>query len=336
MTATDPSIELMRLINGYQVSQAVHAAATLGVADQLKDGPKSYDTVAQACGAHPRSLYRLLRALAAVGVFHESGNKEFSLTPLGVCLTSDAPGSTRNYARWIGTPGQWGSWGNLLHSIKSGETALRFAYGVDAWTYRMQHPEEQAVFDSAMSGNSRSEAQAVLEAFDFSRFSCVVDVGGGQGLLLKTILLAFPATRGILFDQPQVIASVDQTLASAELAQRCQIVAGNFFESVPENCDAYVMKVIIHDWDDRTSVDILRTCRRAMAPTARLVVIERVVGLPNEMPEAKFSDLNMMVQYGAMERTRQEFDDLLKIGGFKITEIVPTRSPLSIIVAQPM
>jgi hypothetical protein len=153
------------------------------------------------------------------------------LTPLGVCLTSDAPGSTRNYARWIGTPGQWGSWGNLLHSIKSGESALRFAYGVDAWTYRMRHPEEQAVFDSAMSGNSRSEAQAVLEAFDFSRFSCVVDVGGGQGLLLKTILLACPATRGILFDQPQVIASADQALASAELAQRCQIVAGTFFES---------------------------------------------------------------------------------------------------------
>src|SRR5215831_3049636 len=169
MATPDPSAELMRMINWYQVSQALHVAATLGVADQLKVGQKSYDVVARACGAHPPSLYRLLRALAAVGVFNETGNKEFSLTPLGVCLTSDAPGSRRNYARWIGTPGQWGSWGNLLHSIKSGETALRFAYGVDAWTYRMQHPEEQAVFDSAMSGNSRSEAQAVLEAFDFAR-----------------------------------------------------------------------------------------------------------------------------------------------------------------------
>jgi hypothetical protein len=247
MTATDPSIELMRLINGYQVSQALHVAATLGVADQLKDGPKSHDAVAQVCGAHPTSLYRLLRALAAVGVFHETGNKEFSLTPLGVCLTSDALGSTRNYARWIGTPGQWGSWGNLLHSIKSGESALRFTYGMDAWTYRMQHPQEQAVFDSAMTGNSRSEAQAVLDAYDFSRFGCIVDIGGGQGLLLKTILLACPATRGILFDQPQVIASADQVLASAGLAQRCQIVAGSFFESVPENGDIYIMKVILHD-----------------------------------------------------------------------------------------
>ena len=336
MTATDSSIELMRLINGYRVSQALQVAATLGVADQLKDGPKYYDAVARACGAHPTSLYRLLRALAAVGVFHETGNKEFSLTPLGVCLTSDAPGSTRNYARWIGTPGQWRPWGNLLHSIKSGESAVRFTFGTDAWTYRMQHPEEQAVFDSAMSGNSRSEAQAVLEAYDFSQFGCVADVGGGQGLLLKAILLACPATRGILFDQPQVIASADQMLASAGLAQRCQIVAGSFFESVPENGDVYVMKVILHDWDDRTSIDILRTCRRAMLPMATLVVIERVVGPPNEIPEGKFSDLNMMVQYGALERTRQEFHDLLKRGGFEITEVVPTRSPLSIIVAQPM
>ncbi|MBV8121555.1 MAG: methyltransferase [Alphaproteobacteria bacterium] len=336
MTATDPSIELMRLINGYQVSQALHVAATLGIADQLKDGPKSYDAVAHACGAHPPSLYRLLRALAAVGVFHESGNKQFSLTPLGFCLTSDAPGSTRNYARWIGQRGQWGSWRNLLHSVNSGESALGFTYGTDAWTYRMQHPDEQAVFDSAMTGNSRTEAQAVLEAYDFSRFECVVDVGGGQGLLLKTILLACPRSRGILFDQRQVIASAGEALTSTELGQRCQLIAGSFFETVPAGGDVYVMKVILHDWDDRTSINILRTCRRAMSPTATLVVVERVIGPPNEMPEGKFSDLNMMVQYAAMERTSQEFDDLLKNGGFKMTEIIPTRSPQSIIVAQPM
>jgi hypothetical protein len=332
MTIPDPSIELMRLINGYQVSQALHVAAMLGVADQLKDGSKSYEIVAQACGAHPTSLYRLLRALAAVGVFREGDNKEFSLTPLGLCLTSDAPRSTRNYARWIGTPGQWGSWGNLLQSIKSGESAVGFTYGTDAWTYRRDHPEEQAIFDSAMTGNSRSEAHAVLDAYDFSRFGCVVDVGGGQGVLLKTILLACPATRGILFDQPQVTASADQTLA--ELAERCQIVAGSFFDTVPQNGDVYIMKVILHDWEDARSTEILRTCRRAMSPTATLILIERVVGLPNEMPESKFSDLNMMVQYGAMERTRQEFDELLKSGGFEITEVRPTRSPLSIIVAK--
>lgn len=336
MTATDPSIEVMRLINGYQVSQALHAAATLGVADQLKDGPKPYDAVAQACGAHPLSLYRLLRALAAVGVFHESADKEFSLTALGRCLTSEAPGSTRNYARWIGQRGQWGSWGNLLQSIKSGESALKFTYSTDAWTYRMEHPDERAVFDSAMTGNSRTEAQAVLEAYDFSRFGCVVDIGGGQGLLLKTILLACSGCQGILFDQPQVIASADPALTSGELGQRCRLVGGSFFESVPSGGDVYVMKVILHDWDDGKSIEILRTCRRAMPARSTLIVIERVIGPPNEMPEGKFSDLNMMVQYGAMERTRQEFDDLLRNGGFKMTEIVPTRAAPSIIVAQPV
>jgi hypothetical protein len=336
MTAIDPSIELIRLINAYQVTQALHVAATLDLADQLKDGPKCSDTMAQACGAHPRSLYRLLRALAAIGVFHETGDREFSLTPLGVCLTSDAHGSARNLARYIGTQGQWTSWGNLLHSIKSGEDASRFTHGVDAWTYRMRHPEEQAVFDSAMTGISRSQARAVLEAYDFSRFGCVVDVGGGQGLLLKEILLACPTTRGILFDQPQVVASADQALASAGLGQRFEIIDGSFFESVPKGGDVYLMKTILHDWDDRISIDILRTCRRAMSPKAVLVVIERVVGPPNENPEGKFSDLNMMVQYGALERTRQEFQELLKSGGFTMTEVLPTRSQLSVIVGQPM
>jgi O-methyltransferase len=207
---------------------------------------------------------------------------------------------------------------------------------MDAWTYRTQRPQERAVFDSAMTSNSRFEAQAVLEAYNFSQFACVVDVGGGQGLLLKAILLAYPGTRGILFDQPQVIASADQALASAGLKQRCEIIGGSFFEFVPEDGDVYVMKAILHDWDDRTSIDILRTCRRAMSPTAVLVVIERVIGPPNEIPEGKFSDLNMMVQYGALERTRQEFYDLLKSGGFDMTQVVPTRSPLSIIVAHPM
>jgi hypothetical protein len=326
----------MRLINGYQVSQALHVAAMLGIADQLKEGPKSYDALAQVCGAHPTSLYRLLRALAAVGIFHETENKEFSLTPLGVCLVSDGPGSRGNYARWIGTPGQWASWGNLLHSIRSGESAVQFTYGIDAWTYRREHPEEQAIFNSAMTGNSRSEAQAVLEAYDFSRFGCVVDVGGGQGFLLTEILLAYPAIRGLLFDQPHVIASADQVLASAGLAQRFQIAAGNFLESVPEGGDVYIMKAILHDWDDQASIDILRTCRRAMSSTATLMVIERVIGPPNKTPEGKFSDLNMMVQYAALERTHQEFHQLLKSGGFELTEVVPTRSPMSIIVGQPV
>jgi hypothetical protein len=333
--AADPSAELLRLINGYQVSQALHVAATLGVADNLKDGPKPCEALARACGAHPPSLYRLLRALAAVGVFRETGCKTFSLTPLGVCLAGDAPGSRRDYARWIGTPGQWRPWGDLLHSIRSGEGAARFTLGMDVWTYRSQHPEEGAAFDAAMTAHSRAEARTVVEAYEFSRFGCIVDIGGGQGHLLAAILLACPGARAILFDQPQVVAAADQALAPAGLAQRCEVVGGDFFRSVPAGGDAYVMKSILHDWDDRAATDILRTCRRAMPATATLLAVERVVGPPNEDREGKLYDLNMLVQYGALERTRREFRDLLEVGGFELTEVVPTRSPLSIIVARP-
>jgi O-methyltransferase/methyltransferase family protein len=334
--ASDPSAEMMRLINGYQVSQALHVAATLGVADHLKDGPQPSDALARACGAHPASLYRLLRALAAVGVFREAEDRRFSLTPLGACLAGDAPGSRRDYARWIGTPGMWRSWGNLLHSLRTGEGAARFACGVDAWTYRSQHPEERAVFDAAMTALSRAEGRAVIDAYDFGRFGCIVDVGGGEGHLLKAILLARPSTRGILFDQPQVAVSAEQVLASAGLAQRCQVVGGDFFRSVPGGGDAYVMKSVLHDWDDGAATEILRACRRAMPATATLLALERIVGPPNEDPGGKFFDLNMLVQYGALERTGEEFQALLRSGGFELVEIVPTRSALSVIVARPL
>ncbi|WP_206035554.1 methyltransferase [Roseomonas sp. HF4] len=330
-----PSAELMRLVNAYQVSQALHVAATLGVADLLVDGPRDVASLAETSGSHMPSLYRLMRALAAVGVFHEGTDRVFSLTPLGACLTGDAPGSRRNYARWIGTPGQWRSWGNLLHCIRTGESAAKFTCGVDAWTYRAQNPEERAIFDSAMTGNSRAEAEAVLAAFDFGRFGSVVDVGGGQGHLLRAILLAAPALRGVLFDQAQVVATAAPAFAADGLADRVEVVAGSFFDAVPAQRDAYVMKAILHDWDGREAIEILRTCRRAMAASATLIVIERVVGPPNEDAERKFSDLNMMVQYAALERTGPEFRDLLAQGGFALREIIPTRSPLSLVVAHP-
>jgi hypothetical protein len=333
MTISDPSAELTRLINGYQISQALHVAALLGVADHLKDGPKSADVVARACDAHPRSLYRLMRALAAVGVFHENDDMEFSLTPVGFCLTSDAVETRRNWARFIGRPGAWHAWGNLLHSIKSGEDAYQVTHGMDSWSYRRQNPEEQAIFDSAMTGNSLSQARAVLEAYDFKAFGRIVDIGGGQGLLLREILLACPASRGVLFDQPQVVASTT-LMTTPGLENRVETLAGSFFDAIPSGGDAYVMKFILHDWDDDKAIDILRACSRAMSSTATLVVIERVIGPPNEIPEGKFSDLNMLVSHGALERTHEEFDDLFAKGGFRLVQVIPTRSPLSVIVGQ--
>jgi hypothetical protein len=333
MNIADPPAELLRLINGFQVSQALHVAALLGVADYLKDGPKSSDAVARACDAHPRSLYRLLRALAAVGVFHEHDDKEFSLTPVGFCLTSDAVAPRRNWAQYIGGPGNWQAWGNLLHSVKTGEGAYPVTHGMDAWSYRRQHPEEQAVFDSAMTGNSLAHAHAVIEAYDFKAFSRIVDIGGGQGVLLREILLACPANGGVLFDQPQVVGSTT-LMTTPGLENRVETMAGSFFDAIPTGYDAYVMKAILHDWNDDKAIEILRSCARAMSPAATLVVIERVIGAPNQIPEEKFSDLNMLVSHGALERTRDEFDDLFAKGGFRVDRVIPTRCPLSVIVGR--
>jgi hypothetical protein len=223
-----------------------------------------------------------------------------------------------------------------LHGVRTGEGAARFTCGVDAWTYRDQHPGERAVFDAAMTALSRAEARAVIEAYDFGRFGCIVDVGGGEGHLLKAILLACPGARGILFDQPQVAASAEQVLASAGLAQRCRAVGGDFFQSVPDGGDAYVMKSVLHDWDEGAATELLRICRGAMPAEATLLAIERVIGPPNEDPNGKFFDLNMLVQYGALERTGQEFRALLRSSGFELVELIPTRSALSIIVARPV
>lgn len=191
------------------------------------------------------------------------------------------------------------------------------------------------MFDAAMTALSRAEARAVTEAYDFGHFGCIVDVGGGEGHLLKAILLACPDARGILFDQPQVAVTAEGVFASAGLAQRCQVVAGDFFQAVPGAGDAYIMKSVLHDWGEGEATEILRSCRRAMPATATLLAIERVVGPPNQDPSGKFFDLNMLVQYGALERTAQEFQVLLNSSGFDLVEVIPTHSPLSIIVGRP-
>lgn len=335
MPVVEPSADLMRMITAYQVSQALHVVAALGVADVVKDGPQTSDALATACGAHPGALYRLLRALAALGVFQENDGRRFSLTPLGTGLVGDTSGSRRDYARWIGTPGMWRSWGNLLHSVRTGEGAARFTFGVDPWSYRAAHAEERVVFDAAMTALSLAEAKAVIEACDFGAFDCIVDIGGGEGHLLKEILIACPAVRGILFDQPAVAEAASRVLAAAGLAQRCQAMGGDFFGALPSGADAYLMKSVLHDWEDDQAAAILRNCRKAMAPAATLLVIERIVGPPNTDPGGKLFDLNMLVQYGALERTREEFEALLGRGGFSVLEVAPTGSALSVLVARP-
>jgi len=330
-----PSVILRRLVNGYQVSQAIHVAATLGVADRLADGPRTSDELAAAVGAHAPTLYRLLRALAAVGVLHEEDGRRFALTPVGECLRSDADEPVGGWAAMIGRPYVWQAWGALLHSVRTGESAFEHVHGVDPWTYRTRDPDEGAIFDRGMADLTRRSHPTTLAAVDFSRFGTVVDVGGGNGALLVALLRAHAEMRGVLLDLPHAVAVAERAIDAAGLSERCRTVAGSFFDAVPEGGDAYVLRAILHDWDDDKATAILTSVRRAVAPEATLVVIERDLGPANETPETKFSDLNMLAIPGGRERTIDEYGALLAAAGFRLVESRPAGFGLSVMVATP-
>jgi hypothetical protein len=318
---SDPRLTLLGLINGFQTTQAIRVAATLRVADYLNDGARSVGELAARTKSHPGSLYRLLRALAAVGVFREEEGQKFSLTALGDCLRTDSATPLGAWAEVVGSPCFWQTWGHLLHSVQTGENAFHNLNGKDVWQFRAEHPEDGAAFDRAMTQLSRGSAEAVIRAYDFSPFHHIVDVGGGQGLMLAAILHAHPHMRGTLFDQPDVVAGAKAVLAERGVVDRCHIVGGSFFETVPDGADAYLMRVVIHDWEDDDAIAILRMCRRAMPEGAKLLLVERLVAPPNEMPATKFSDLNMLVSPGGRERTCDEFSDLFSKSDLQFTRV---------------
>jgi hypothetical protein len=326
---------LLELILGFQVSHAIHVAATLAVADLLASGPMSSAALATATKTHPQALYRLLRALAAVGVLNEDAERNFSLTPVGAHLRSDIAGSCAPMAELMGLHSVWAAWGDLAYAVRTGNTAFDHVHGRGVWEYRAQHPEEAKLFDRAMATRSEQSTDAVLAACDFGRFAHVVDVGGGGGTLLARILATNPHVRGTLFDQPPTAARAEPLLASLGLAERCQAVGGNFFVAVPEGGDAYVLKNILHDWDDTAAVGILTSCRRAMRPGARLIVLEHVVGPPNEVARGKLLDLHMLVMNGGRERSRDEFAALLRQAGFRMTSVTATSALPSVIEGVP-
>lgn len=331
-----PSDALRRMLHGYQVSQALYVAATLGIADLLVSGARSAEELAEQVGAHGPTLYRLLRLLASLGVFAEDDAGLFVLTPLAQCLRSGVPGSQRDWAIMVCGPSFWSSWGDLLTSVRTGEVAFPRVHGMDRWEYLAQHPTESAVFDAAMTANTALESEAVVAGYDFSPFSAVVDVGGGAGGLLATLLAAHPPMRAILFDQPHVVAAATKLLRRAGVADRCEVVGGDFFDSVPGGADAYVLKSVIHDWDDEQAIAILRTCRSAMADRATLLLVERVIRPGNAPDPTKFMDLLMLVMNGGRERTSGDFGRLLAAAGFRLGAVTPTASPLSVIEAHPI
>jgi hypothetical protein len=320
-------------VDGYQLSQAIHVAAALGIADLLANGPRTSEDLAATCGAHPASLYRLLRALASAEVLREDDQRRFALTQLGDCLRSNAPEPVAGWAEYIGRPYRWQSWAHLLHSVRTGENAFRHAHGVDIWEYWSREPEEGAVFDRAMTDGSLATNASILAAYDFERFATVVDVGGGQGAFLAALLAEHPEMRGVLLDKPHVVEAANEMLQGAGVADRCRVVGRSFFEAVPEGGDAYVLQGILHDWGDEDAAAVLHGCRRAAPPGAALLVLERELGAPNENRDAKFSDLNMLVGPGGRERTLDEYSALLASTGFALRGLTPSTSGIDIIEA---
>jgi hypothetical protein len=332
--APPPAI-LLHMMTGYWVSQAVYIAAKLGVADHLVDDAQTVETLAAATNVHASSLYRVLRALASVGVFTEVRPRTFALTPLASLLRTDTPDSMAALAIMYAEE-QYRAWGNVLHSVRTGETAFAHHFGLAYFDYLAQNPASDRVFNKAMTGYTMQLVGAVVEAYDFSPFKTVVDVGGSYGTLLAAILQSNPSAQGILFDQPHVAAAAGEQLAQNGVAERCTAVGGDFFVDVPSGGDVYLLAQILHDWDDERSREILRCCRRAIPEHGKLLVIELVLPQGGEPFIGKWLDLHMMVLLGAQERTEAEYAALFRDTGFELTRVIPTPAGPSVVEAVPV
>jgi O-methyltransferase/methyltransferase family protein len=332
---SQPSLrqQMAQMLSGYWVSQSLYVAARLGIADLLDDGPQSVADLARATSTHERSLYRLLRALASIGVFAEQAGRRFALTPLAETLCSDSSDSQRALALMVGEE-QYRCWGDLINSVRTGQTAFERLYGKPIFAYLAEHPEQARIFDAAMTSIHGHETAAMLDAYELSNIGVLADLGGGNGSTICGVLGRYPRMRGILFDLPGVIERARPALAQAGLADRCELASGSFFESVPAGADAYLLRHIIHDWDDDQATAILRNVHRAMPNHARLLLVESVIPPGNDPDWAKFLDLAMLLLPGGLERTEDEFRQLFQQAGFALTRIVPTATPVSVIEGQ--
>jgi len=329
-------VELMQIVSAIWLARAVYAAAHLGLADLLADGPQTTDELARATGTHAPSLHRLLRALASRGVFAELEPRRFSLTPLGAALRRDAFGAARATVLTLGGDWQWKAWDNFVYSLQTGRPALDKVAGVGLFDYLAAHPDDQARFNDAMAGIHGTVDPFVVSAYDFSPFKTVVDVGGGTGTLLTTILRCNETLRGILYELPEAAAVARRALLGSELASRCVVLEGDFFEAVPRGHDAYILSHVLHDWTDEQALPILRNCRHAMADHGRLLVVDAVLPPGNVPHNGKLMDLLMLTVTGGVERTEKEFAVLLAAAGFAMTRVLPTLTDNSIIEAVPL
>jgi len=333
MSAT-PQQHLNQLICGYWYSQCVYVAAKLGIADLLANGPQSVDDLAKQTGTHRPSLFRLLRALASLGVFAEEPGQRFAMTPTAEPLRRDVPGSQWAMAVMVGEE-HFRAWAELLYSVRTGKIAFDKVFGRPVFEFLSQNPEQAAIFDKAMVGVHGRETSAMLDVYDFSKFTSVADIGGGNGSTLSGILKRHPRIHGTLFDLPGVIQRAGAAVEAAGLADRIHLVAGDFFEAVPGGVDAYVLRHIIHDWDEEKAIRILSNVRQTIGEDGRLLVVESVIPPGNEPFFGKLLDVTMLVIPGGQERTEQEYRDLFGKAGFRLARIIPTAAEVSVIEGVP-
>lgn len=330
----DPHQQVMRVITGYIGSAALYTATRLGVADHLSGGARDIAELARLCGVQEDGLYRVLRLLASLGIFAELPSRRFALTPSAQLLRRDLPDSLHGIAAFLPDPMHFRVYANLAPSLSGQVTAVEATLGEPVFEYFAKHPEYSEIFNAAMTSLSASTARAAIEAYDFGRFHTLVDVGGGHGELLLSILRACHGARGIVAELGHVAEGARTRIAAAGLTARCQAVACDFFQAVPEGGDAYLLKLILHDWDDEHAVRILQAIERAMGERHGVVcVLESVIPEGSEPSHGKFIDIEMLTFTAGRERTAPQFRELLGRAGFELTRIIPMHSPLSLIEA---
>jgi SAM-dependent methyltransferase len=326
--------DVRSLVMGFRSTQLVGVAAELGIADELVDGPRRVEDLAEAVGADAGALARLLRGLRAVGVFTETADGRIAIDEAGQQLRSDAPGSLRAVARLYASPWLWDVYGRTARSVRTGRPAFPYVHGRPLYEHLDVDAEAQAAFDAAMAGFSGVEHAAVLDAYDLGWARSVVDVGGGNGALLAAILAAHPGATGVLFDRPAVVAAAPDPIGPG-LDGRVSVVGGDFFDAVPAGNDAYVLKSVLHNWPDAAAVTILRACRRALGPDGRVLVVERVLDRGPRSAEAALFDVNMLVVTGGRERSESGYRQLADAAGLRVSDVVPTATALQVVELVP-
>jgi len=335
VSANDVMVTMRHMIDGFCISRSIYVAAELGVADLLKDGPAAIEVLARATGSHGPSLYRVMRALVSVGIFVEDDQKCFGLTPLAAMLRTGVPGSMRDLV--VNSLGEepYRAWGDILHTVQTGKTAFDHVFGMGVWQYRAEHPDHGAVFDQSRSSVTEIWNAAVTANYEFSHFKKVIDIGGGDGGLMISILRANPLVKGVVVDLPRVAERANTRIADAGLADRCEFISSDAFQSLPNGGDAYILSRVIHNWNNERSVELLRSCYYAMRPNAKILLIERY--LPERVDQstasrtAVLSDMGMLIMTGGRERTESEYCTLLACAGLSFTKVIVADAGLWVI-----